>query len=805
LKLTASILFLIICNLIKAQVFNNNIPLSIIETTIHEPTIIPIQVSGLPSNINDTFGLESVCFNINHPELNNLTIKLVSPDGTKVTMIHQLGWTEDNFINTCIDDSSPSIYGGSPPFTGFFRSTLPLGQVNNGQNPNGIWHLWIYDDIPSSGSSGTFINVQLYFSQQPAVPFTFINSDLPIIQIDTKNKSINNYNKVLVDFKTFDHSSGINNWKNDSPTFDAQAYIEWQGWSGPGLPKKNFDIDLADLSDLKVDTSLLGMPSENDWVLKAEYLDRTFMKNHLVYDLFRKMGRYAPRVRYCELILDGEYIGLYTLQEKIKRGKNRVEIDKLTANEFTSPSISGGYIYEINWTGNPFDWTSSFPPINDATSNYNVEFRVIYPDRDNILSEQLNYLKTYTDDFESALNSSNFQDSLVGYRNYIDVYSFIDFMLISEFSGNYDTYGRSFYLTKENDNDGGKLKAGPPWDFDQAFGYYIPSTDGWVWEITNYYWPFPFWWSKFWSDEQYRIEAECRWKSYRNDLISDFSISHLMDSLNQRIQNAVFRNNFVWRDPAGISYETYRNNMETWIGQRLSWIDDSLNQYNLTFPALPNVFDTTICAGDTIDFLLPNTCYYDWDPGTNSSLLIPEESGVYTLTATNNLGCFTKQSVFIEILKPDADFNVNPIEGNHDVVFIAADTSLQNYVWSINQSNYESNYCFPYSFSINGYYNIALTALDTNGCSWSNNETYWVNTLFPGNQDFYIFPNPAENAFKIIVKEALLGSVYKIYDSAGKLIDQNTISSQELDIQSLWDCGIYFIEINSTKVSIIKL
>ncbi|MFM7765780.1 MAG: CotH kinase family protein, partial [Sphingomonadales bacterium] len=313
-------LFLVICGHLRAQRFTATGPKAILEVnTTQVPNIIPISVSGLPTSIGSSFGLESVCFNIKHPELNNLTVKLVSPDGTKVTLFQRVEADSADFIGTCINDEGLAIYNGSAPFTGSFRSTLPLGQVNNGQNPNGTWALWIYDDIPNAGSAGTFIDVALNFGSMPARPFGFSSSDLPIVEIITTNRAINNYVKEKVVFRTYDSPSGINNMQKDAPTFDGTAYIEWQGWSAPSLPKKNFDFDVANSLGAKIDVPLLGLPAENDWVLKAEYNDRTLMKNHLVFDLFNKMGRYAPRTRFCEVVLDGEYVGVYTLQEKVKR------------------------------------------------------------------------------------------------------------------------------------------------------------------------------------------------------------------------------------------------------------------------------------------------------------------------------------------------------------------------------------------------------------------------------------------------------------------------------------------------------
>ncbi|MFM7758624.1 MAG: proprotein convertase P-domain-containing protein, partial [Crocinitomicaceae bacterium] len=147
-----------------AQSFTNNTPQAISESTPnHTPTVIPIFVSGLPNSIGANYGVTTIRLDIQHPELNNLTLKLVAPDGTKVTLMHQIGNTDDDLINTCFDDVSSPIYYGSAPFTGSFRSTLPLGQVNNGQNPNGLWYLWIYDDLPNAGSEGTFLDATITF------------------------------------------------------------------------------------------------------------------------------------------------------------------------------------------------------------------------------------------------------------------------------------------------------------------------------------------------------------------------------------------------------------------------------------------------------------------------------------------------------------------------------------------------------------------------------------------------------------------------------------------------------------------
>src|SRR5690606_27337961 len=89
---------------------------------------------------------------------------------------------------------------------------------------------------------------------------------------------------------------------------------------------------------------LLGMPDENDWILNGLAFDPSLIRDHISYDLAALMGNYAPRTKYCEVVINGEYVGLYLLQEKIKPDSNRVNIEKMTSSDNTLPMLSGGYI-----------------------------------------------------------------------------------------------------------------------------------------------------------------------------------------------------------------------------------------------------------------------------------------------------------------------------------------------------------------------------------------------------------------------------------------------------------------------------
>jgi hypothetical protein len=328
--------------------------------------------------------------------------------------------------------------------------------------------------------------------------------------------------------------------------YEGMILTELQGFTGPYYPKKNYDFDLVAADSTEIDTVLLGLPSENDFILKAEYLDYSLMKNAITYEMSRRMGRYAPRTMYCEVILNGEYIGVYTLTEKIKRDDNRVDIAALNPDDTIGEALTGGYIIEINENGYPNDWNSLYDAINYATCQLPVAYKMVYPKMEELAASQFNYIHGYVDSFENALYGNNFLDTVAGYRHFISVKSFIDFMIVNEFSANYDSYGRSTFLYKEKSTDGGQLNIGPPWDYDRA---YTPFTEeGWVWEITHPYWPFPFWWSKFREDPEWVNEVYCRYTNLREQTLSTASFNVIIDSLQQLLAEPAQRNFTKWAE-----------------------------------------------------------------------------------------------------------------------------------------------------------------------------------------------------------------------------------------------------------------
>jgi hypothetical protein len=419
---------------------------------------------------------------------------------------------------------------------------------------------------------------------------TFTSSNLPIVVIDTRGVEIPNEPKIEATMGIIDNGSGNrNNLTDPFNGYNGKIGIEIRGQSSTMFDKKQYGIETRNSGGEDSTASLLGLPAESDWVLNANYLDKTFMRNILAYKLFNDFGRYATRTRFCEVVLNGKYIGLYILQEKIKRDKNRVNISKLEPEEITGDDLTGGYIVRIDKidSGDQY-WTSPFLPYSGSYAR--VLYQYYYPDGTDIVSEQKKYIKDYVTAFETLMNSSSYNDPFANYLDYIDIDSFVDMFLLNEFTKSTDAYRISAYFHKNVDSKGGKLVAGPPWDFDIAFGVadydngYDPS--GWQALYKNYTsMENPFWCRKLFNDPIFKNKFIKRWNELKNNVLSTTTINKYIDDTILEINEAVTRNfnkwnilgSYVW--PNKYTFSTYAaeiNYLKSWIKQRSSWIDSQL-------------------------------------------------------------------------------------------------------------------------------------------------------------------------------------------------------------------------------------
>lgn len=556
---------------------------------------IPLTVTGLnPANIDTIgFGLETVCIDLVHTYNSDLEIWLVSPDGTASPLISRQGGGDDNFTNTCLNQNAAlTIAQGTAPFTGTFKAPGQMGLVNNLQDGNGTWFLRVTD--VAGADTGFVFSWSITFGNQPATYFSVSATDLPLVILNTNGQTIPNDPKIMARMGIIDNGPGNLNHPTDPfNAYDGWIGIELRGNSSQSFAQKQYRFETRDSFGSNLDASLLGLPVEHDWILYAPYSDKACMRNHLAYELSRDMGQYAVRGRYCEVILDGSYQGIYEITESIKRDSNRVDIAKITSNDLSGDQLTGGYIVKIDWIGGDY-WQSNYPPDQTAPYNNVVNFQCIEPKNASIQPAQQNYIQLYVDSFETALFGPSFADTASGWRQFADEPSFIDYFILNELAKNVDAYWLSTYFSKDRDSKGGKLKMGPSWDFNGGWRgadyCNAPDVADWHYNEPDYCdVDMPYWWKRLLQDTTYTNNLQCRWQDLRTTVLDTTHIFREMDSIALLLQAGTDRHfrqwpilgTYVWPNPAPLA-NTYAEEVATtklWIIDRLAWIDDNLPGY----------------------------------------------------------------------------------------------------------------------------------------------------------------------------------------------------------------------------------
>jgi hypothetical protein len=434
-------------------------------------------------------------------------------------------------------------------------------------------------------------------------PMFEFESNLPIIVINTNGIPIPDEPKIAAHMGIIDNGPDVpNNLDDPFTNYDGEIGIEIRGQSSQQFPKHSYGFETRDIAGENLDAELLGLPAENDWVLYAPYSDKSLLRNVMSFEMGRSMGDYCTRSVFCELFVNDDYKGVYTLMEKIKQDSNRVDIATLNPDEILGDNLTGGYIIKVDkidwdyvngvdgWKSNP---TPSYPNAMDIT------FQYYYPEPDKIVSAQRTYIRNFITTAENTLTIYYFSNPYIGYQQYFDVLSFVDFMLLSEIAKEVDKYRYSTYFYKDKDSNGGKLFAGPAWDFDLGYGnvdYWAPGIDytGWLYEMVEpVNWGIMFWWKRLMEDPYFRDLAKTRWTCLRQNQLSDANVQAKIDSILTYTESAKDRNyerwpilgQYVWPnyDWSGNTYEDEVDYFENFLFHRLDWMDHNL-QGNMLQP-----------------------------------------------------------------------------------------------------------------------------------------------------------------------------------------------------------------------------
>jgi len=424
-------------------------------------------------------------------------------------------------------------------------------------------------------------------------PVTFSTSTLPIVVLNTNNVEIPDEPKIHATMGIiFNGDGNVNSLSDPFNEFYGEIGIERRGSSSNGFPMKSYGLETWGPDSSNYNVSIFDFPSDNDWILYAPYTDKSLIRNVLTYHLGNEMGNYSPRTKLCEVVLNDEYIGVYVFMERIKINPGRVDINPILPQDTLENELTGGYIVKIDKTtaNGIIAWTS--PHLASAPSTNSIYYQLHDPEINELHPLQLEYIQNYITTWEDTLAGNNFTDPNNGFRKFIDVQSFIDFMLVNEMSKNVDGYRISTFLHKQRYSEGGKLVAGPLWDFNLGWGNanycYGGDTTGWEIDFNNYCaggLDNPFWWKRMLEDSAYASEVNCRWFYLRNGVLSNNYIMNYIDSLAAVLEVPASRNYnkwpilgaYVWPNNfIGNTYQEEIDYLKSWIQGRFTWMDNHM-------------------------------------------------------------------------------------------------------------------------------------------------------------------------------------------------------------------------------------
>jgi hypothetical protein len=428
-----------------------------------------------------------------------------------------------------------------------------------------------------------FIIIACFCNTYSQVIFT--DSNLPIVVINTLGQTIEDSPKITCNMGIIRNAAGTRNYMSDPfNDYNGKIAIEIRGSTSQMYPKKSYGLETRDLSGNKLNVSLMGMPSENDWVLYGAYPDKSLMRNEITYTLFSKMEPWSPRYVYCELVIDGQYMGVYSLMERVKRDKDRVKIARLDVDDNAGDSLTGGYIIKVDKpTGSSSTtWTSPYQP--------KVQYLFHDPEDIELTFQQKNYIQNYVTAFENAVYGPSFTNVTTGYPAYINTASFIDFFLMEELGRTVDGYRSSSFMYKDKDSKGGKLTCGPMWDFNLSYGNanYCDAFDttNWQYNFASVCPTFPTeppnWWARLLQDPVYANQAKCRWSQLRAGILRTNVVNSWIDSVGLYLDEAEQRNftqwpiigaYIDWNYFVGVNYQEELDYLKSWFKIRSEYMD----------------------------------------------------------------------------------------------------------------------------------------------------------------------------------------------------------------------------------------
>ncbi|HEX5154478.1 MAG TPA: CotH kinase family protein [Parafilimonas sp.] len=422
--------------------------------------------------------------------------------------------------------------------------SIKMGGVvqQSGRDTNNFRQNLLYTVLAEDGSSRNY--------EVSLTNFT----GLPCVFITTENKTAitSKVDYVQGKMSIYATQQYLNQDYNGEIEIRGRGNTTWASF-----PKKPYKIKL------KSKESLLGMPAEKDWVLLANYTDKSLLRNALAFDIGRRLQMdYVTKSAFVEVFLNEMYVGTYQLAEQLEEGSDRVDVK------------DGGYLVEVDQLSR-LDKGDVYFHTKRLSGARVVNIK--YPDSDDITEAQQKEIASYVENAEDVLYSDSFLDPENGYRKYLDVKSFADWYIVNELLRNNDAiFFSSVYMHKKKD---GKLVMGPLWDFDLSTGNinYNENDNPEGWWIRKSVWI-----ARLFEDPYFRNLLKERWAFLMKDKSQIFSFINgssnylgLSEIENHNKWNTLY--NYTW--PNGFVFGSYQNevqHMKDWLSKRIAWMNTEI-------------------------------------------------------------------------------------------------------------------------------------------------------------------------------------------------------------------------------------
>lgn len=451
---------------------------------------------------------------------------------------------------------------------------------------------------------------------------TLTSSNLPLVMVNTSGKTITKDAKISATMKIVYNGEGQRNAISDTVYhYNGYIGIRLRGNSSLNFDQKQYAVETRDATGENLNVPLLGMPKENDWLLYAPYNDISLIRNVYAYGLWGEMGHWGPRTKMVEVLLNGAYQGVYVLIEHIKRDKGRIDIAELDSTDTSGLDLTGGYIMKIDDAqSDDLSFVSKVPGLITSSGwgvpNTQIKWVHDYPTGEDILQVQANYIHNYIDTVEQLIQSAQFNNPVTGYSKYLDVPSFVDYLLHTELSLNADGYKKSAFFYKDKlatDGTGGKLHAGSVWDYNLAYGNCNfcngNVTTAWVYKGCSTL-PVPAFWKRLTQDPTFMNAVKSRYQELRSGILSQAHINAYVDEHASLLNEAQARHFAKWnkllggKDPmltwfAAYNVSSYAQEIQTvktWFATRLKFLDTNLGglSSSTTQQSDISLFDVTV-------------------------------------------------------------------------------------------------------------------------------------------------------------------------------------------------------------------